>query len=182
MGIFTAIGNIGYAKTLKKRYNELTESSYIPPSLNQAINNAGNQANATRYAGQDVDEQNIRNASNTAITNVQRGATSSANVLNAASQIQGNQNKAMAQVGGTLQRNKNQWFNNFNNLLLGRADRQQRNRDQYLAAKSALLGARDAAKMNVWKGVDDTVETAAKLALAPATAGMSMSDFYGGGK
>lgn len=165
MGIFSGLYNsLAYAPELKKRADELKESSYIPPSLNSALNNAQVQSSATRYAGQGQDESNIERTAANEVSNLQRSSTSGTNVINGAAGIYGNANNKYAQVRakGAQIRFQNQGVTN--NLLLQKAQKEQNNRNQFLATKSALLGARDQAKASLFQGIDNTITDAAKIA------------------
>ena len=129
------------AKQQQKELNSLKESDYIAPGLLQAEALANKNANATRYAGQDIDEANIRQNSANAMSNVSRGTTSGTNVVNAALGIQGNENRAFQGVSKTLQNFKDRNQANWTRLLLQKANAQMGNRRQYEASKSALQGA-----------------------------------------
>lgn len=173
MGLFSGIYNsLVYAPELKKRYNELTESSYIPPSLEAAVSNGKLMANQTLYAGQDNDQNNVDRAAANQISNIQRTTRSGANAINAASGVYNNQLNQYANIrakGAQIRQNNT---TNYNSLLMQKAGQERTNKNQYLAAKSALLGAMDNAKMGVFQGIDDTLTEGAKLA----------SNIYGGGK
>ena len=129
------------AKKQQKELDNLKESDYIAPGLLQAEALANKNANATRYAGQDIDEANIRQNSANAMSNVSRATTSGTNVVNAALGIQGNENRAMQGVSKTLQNFKDRNQANWTRLLLQKANAQLGNRRQYEASKSALQGA-----------------------------------------
>jgi hypothetical protein len=142
------ISNIGegftarwLAKKQKKELDNLKESDFIPPSLLQAESLASKNTNASRYAGQDIDEANIRQSSANAVSNVSRATTSSTNLVNAAMGIQGNENRAMQGVSKTMQNFKDRNQANWTRLLLLKANAQAGNRRQYEASKSALQGA-----------------------------------------
>lgn len=129
------------AKQQKKELANLKESNYIAPGLLQAEALASKNTNATRYAGQDIDEANIRQGSANAVSNVSRATTSSTNLVNAAMGIQGNENRAMTGVSRTLQNFKDRNQANWTRLLLQKAGAQAGNRRQFEASKSALQGA-----------------------------------------
>jgi hypothetical protein len=128
-------------KTQEKELKNLKESTFIAPGLLQAEALAQKNANATRYAGQDQDEANIRQGAATAFDNVSRSTTSSANLVNAAMGIQANQNKAMQNVAQTGQQIRQQNMGGWTNLLLQKAGQQSANRKQFEATSSALRGA-----------------------------------------
>jgi len=136
----------------KKRAKRLKESTYIPPALLEAEAQARKQANATRYAGQEVDEANIAQASATAVSNVNKAATNSADALNMGAAIVGSEQKQKQQLGKTLQMFKQRGQDNVRQTLYQKAQVQARNRASYEAAKSALTGA---SIQNIYGGVSD---------------------------
>lgn len=76
---------------------------FIPPGLKEEENIARTQAGATRYAGQDQDEAQVRQGVSDTFSNVSRATTSSGEVLNAASKLSGAQDRAIQGIQRTGQ-------------------------------------------------------------------------------
>lgn len=76
---------------------------YVPPALKEEENIARTQASATRYAGQDQDETQVRQGVADTFSNVSRATTSSGEVLNAASKLSGSQDRALQGIQRTGQ-------------------------------------------------------------------------------
>jgi hypothetical protein len=187
--IFSSIGE-GFAarrlrKDQQKALNNLKESNFIAPSLLQAEQLAQKNVNATRYAGQDQDEANIRQGAATAYDNVARATTSGSNLVNAALGIQTNQNKAMQNVAQTGQRIRQGNQAGWTNLLLQKAGAQTYNRRQYEGSKSALQGAimqnRARQKNAFWNAGAALLDTAEEGAKAFVTGGASLMGGGSGG-
>jgi hypothetical protein len=153
----------------KKMAKRLKESTYIPPALLEAESKARKEANATRYAGQEVDEANIAQASATAVSNVNKAATNSADALNMGAAIVGSEQKQKMQLGKILQQSKIRGKEIQRETLYKKAQAQARNRAAYEAAKSALTGA---SIQNTYSGVSD---------IGGAAAAFGSANFLGGG-
>lgn len=152
-GVGKAVSANSLANKQRKALDDLKESNYIAPGLLQATDLAQKRANATKYAGQDQDQEALqRNAAN-AFNNVSRGTTSGVNLTNAAMQIQGNQNQGAQSISRNLQNFNQQGQRDFTSMLIQQANQQNKNREQYLSAKSALQGAimnNEAQRDNAW--------------------------------
>lgn len=132
----------------KQRKEAKKAEGYVPPALKAAENIDRIKSNATRYAGQDIDEANIRQASSDAIGNTQRASSSSGDVLNASARIQGQQNKAMQNVSrGAMMFRENamdKYRNTQGQVAQAQAD-----------SRGYAEGLRGAAMQNVYGGVND---------------------------
>jgi hypothetical protein len=146
------VAKIAQGISQKNKAKNLKESTFIPPAVLEAERLAKQQENATRYAGQDVDETNIRQGTATGISNVNKAATSSADALNMGSAIVGREQNQMRQLGKTLQMFKEQGRQSRRQALTQKAFAQARNKQQFEAAKSGLKGA---ATQNIYGGVSD---------------------------
>lgn len=146
------VAKIAQGISQKRKAKKLKESTFIPPALLEAERLARNQENTTRYAGQDVDENNIRQATATGISNVNKAATSSADALNMGSAIVGREQNQMRQLGKTLQMYKEQGRQSRRQALREKAYAQARNKQTFEEAKSALTGA---SIQNIYGGISD---------------------------
>lgn len=157
-GALQGTAKIAQGVQQKKMAKRLKESTYIPPALLEAEAKARKEANATRYAGQEVDEANLSQASATAVSNVNKAATNSGDALNMGAAIVGSEQRQKMQLGKTLQQFKQRGKEMQRQTLYQKAQAQARNRAAYEAAKSALTGA---SIQNTYSGVSDVGGAAA---------------------
>ncbi len=136
----------------RRKAKKLKVSNYLPPSLKAASEEARREATASRYAGQDVDEANLRQNVTDTFHNVAKSSSSPNALLNAASQLSGAQTRGNQQIGQNLHRFKQNAKDIYRNLELQKAEQQKENYNQFLGAKSALKGA---AKQNIYGGITD---------------------------
>lgn len=123
------------------RAKKLKKDSYIPPSLQQNIAEAETLAGKTRYTGQSYDEARTKEASANALGAAKEATNSSANLLNAASVIQRNEDKSINAIGEKALKFQEVNRNNASNLRGMRANIEMENMKRFWAAKSALKGA-----------------------------------------
>lgn len=103
--LLMAAGQAGYQMYQGYKQNQEADKqqNYLPPGMVEAENLARTQANATRYAGQDQDETNIRRTTADTFQNIKTATTSSGELVNAASKLHGAQGRAMDGVAKTGQ-------------------------------------------------------------------------------
>lgn len=131
------------------------------PALDAATNSANNEANATRYAGQDIAEQNIRQGVADAYSNVTRATRSSADAVNAAARLQSAQQRAYQGVAQNNAAFRQNAADKYRGMLLRQAGLRDENRqysetlkgaaaqNQYNALNSVLGGV----AMTNWGGM-----------------------------
>lgn len=123
------------------RAKKLKKDNYIPPSLQQNIQEAETLASKSKYTGQSYDESQVKRNSANAVERAKEGTNSSANLLNAVSNIQSKENDAINQIGNKAQQFQMVNRGNAINLRGQRAGYEMDNMKRYWAAKSALKGA-----------------------------------------
>lgn len=100
----SAVQAISQASQAKKQEKQAEKAlDYTNPYVESAASSARAQANTSRYAGQDQDESNVRQGVADAFSNVSRSTNSSGDILNAASRLSGQQQKAYQDIGKSAQ-------------------------------------------------------------------------------
>jgi hypothetical protein len=140
-GAAQGLGQLITGISQRRQARKLKPSTYIPPSLQEAVGSARSRAQATRYAGQGEDERSVRQATQTAMGNVQKSTSSSATALNAAASLAGREQAGMRNISQRAMQNRERQQQIFESALKQRANVEAQNRRQYEAAKSALRGA-----------------------------------------
>lgn len=146
-------GVMGIAQN--RRANKVRPDSYVPPSLNRAIGINESLASKSVSPGYNQAIQDINEAQESTMdAAIQAGGN--------ASQIQETISRADAGTKNTLRalqaNNENYRENNLlrlNNSLIQKSDFEQRNRDKYNAAKSALRGA---SQQNLYNSITNAAE------------------------
>lgn len=99
-----AVQSILQASQAKKQQKEATKTmDYRNPYIDSAAAEAQNQAKSSRYIGQDIDETNVRQGVTDTFGNISRATRSSGDILNAASRLSGQQQKAYQDIGKSAQ-------------------------------------------------------------------------------
>lgn len=140
----------GKAAKQKKLAKELKEDSFIPPALQAKLDAAKIRANATLFPGQPQAEEQIREASAGSINQVRRTASSTSDVLNTVAAIDAQEKNSRVELARTNAEFQNQADRELGTTQSEVAEVEQGNRDQFNAAKSALLGASD---QNIFNGL-----------------------------
>lgn len=113
--------------------------NFMPAGLSEATALSKAQANASRYAGQDIDEANLRQGTADTFSNLSKSTNNSGTLLNAASQLSGQQNKGLQQIARTGQAFKQSAMDRYRQMLLNVADVQQSNRSYSESLKGAAM-------------------------------------------
>lgn len=138
-----AIAQLITGASQKKKAKNLQASTYIPPALRRKISDLNIRANAGRYAGQDVDEANVRKNVADAMASVKEGTSSSSNILNAASLLNEQANQAFQNIGARAEQVRERRQDDLNRALTEKSGVQMENQRRFQAAKGALSGAGD---------------------------------------
>lgn len=153
-GSLLAGGKIFGGLRQNRMASQLKPSNYIPPALKKNQAELEMMSGATKYPGQSQDEERIKQGTSETISRMSKAAGSASELLNTASAAQSNENRAFRDVSQRALLWKDAIRNNLRNTRGQIANIQQQNRQQYLAAKSALRGA---ANQNIFGGVSDLV-------------------------
>ena len=129
---------------------KLKEDSFIPPALQAKIDAAKIKANATLFPGQPQAEEQIREASSGAINQVRRSTSSTSDVLNTVAAVDAQEKNSRVDLARTNAEFQNQADRELGATQSEVAGVEQGNRDQFNAAKSALIGASD---QNIFNGL-----------------------------
>lgn len=151
----------------KRKANKLKASTFEPPALTEEANLARTQANASKYAGQSIDEENLRQGAADSVANAERAATSSGQLLNVGSKIANQQQRGMKSIAQRGEMFRQNAMDKYRNVLRAKAQNQMGNQQQFQAAKSALIGSSNQNAYN---------------ALSSVLGGLAISDFNKTGK
>ena len=136
----------------RQQAKKLKPNDYLPPFALENNILARYMFNSTAYPGQSQDEARTDRTTGNAIGQIQKNAKSSTDILNSAALIQArgtNVNNDIAKRYQEFKMGSLARLMGSNQQLAGYQDR---NMQQYYAAKSALLGA---GLQNIWGGVND---------------------------
>lgn len=162
-GLFQGISAISQ----KRKANKLKASTFEPPALTEEANIARTQANASRYAGQDIDEENLRQSGADSVSNAERAATSSGQLLNVGSKISKQTDRGFRNIARQGEAFRQNALDKYRGVLRSKAQNQLNNQNQFQAAKSALIGSSNQNAYN---------------ALSSVLGGAAISDFNKTGK
>lgn len=123
------------------RARKVKPDNYVPPSLQKSLNEAEAVKGRTKYINQDYDEAQVRRASANAVSRAKESTTSAANLLNATSAVQSNENDALNQIGNKARQFQEVNRMNAQNLRNQRAGYEMDSMKRYWAAKAGLKGA-----------------------------------------
>lgn len=130
----------------------LKPNSFIPPSATENNVLARYMFNATAYPGQEQDIARGERTTANAVGQLQKNAKSSTDILNSASLIQARGTNLNNDIAQRYQQYKQGAVARLMGTNQQVAGYQNQNQQQYLAAKSALLGA---GLQNIYGGVSD---------------------------
>lgn len=176
----------------KQRKEADKAANYIPPSLLEEESLARTQAGATRYAGQDQDEANVRQGVADTFANVSRASTSSGDILNAASKLDNSQSKALQGIQRTGQVFKQNAMDRLRGTLARKAGAQMQARmyaenlrgaaakNEYNAVNSALGGVVQAGMTNDWNNTFGANTNPSMMMMSSPMMGDGMSGAIGG--
>lgn len=136
-----AISQMIQGSKQRKKARDLNVSTYIPPALRRKISDLTMMSKAGRYAGQDVDEANVRKNVADAMASVREGTSSSANILNAASLLNEQANQAFQNIGARAEQVRERRLADLNMARSEKSGVQMENQRRFQAAKGALEGA-----------------------------------------
>jgi hypothetical protein len=119
---------------------------YKNPAIESAASMARAEANSTRYAGQDIDESNVRQGVSDTLSNIQRSSRSSGDILNAASRVSGQQQREYQNIAKGSQIFRKGAADSYRQAQMAQAGVQDSNR-QY---SEALKGASSQNQFNAW--------------------------------
>jgi hypothetical protein len=135
------------AEQSKKQKAEAKKAlQYRNSAVDTAEQTAKNEASATRYAGQDVDESNVRQGVSDTFNNISRSTRSSGDVLNASSRLSGQQQREYQNIGKGAKIFRQNAMDKYRQTLMQQAGVQDSNR-QY---SEALKGAAAQNRYNAW--------------------------------
>lgn len=146
-----ALGQLLGARKQKKEARKALD--YMPPALTEATNTARAQSQSQRYAGQDIDEANVRQTTADTFGNVAKSTTSTGALLNAASQLNTAQARGMQQIGQKAMNFRENAMDKYRQMLLQKADVQIGNKRYSEALKGSAMQNRMNALNSVLSGV-----------------------------
>lgn len=128
--LLVGAGQAGYQffQAARQRREADKAKNYIPPGMLEAENLARVEAGATRYPGQDRDEANIRQNTADTFQNISRATTSSGDLLNAASKLNGAQARGIEGVAKNAEIFKHNALDRYRSTLAQKAGYQMQAR------------------------------------------------------
>lgn len=137
LAIAAAQAGAQYARARKQKKEAQKALNYRNPALDTATNMARGESLTTRYAGQDQDEANVRQAAADSFANVKRASRSSADVLNTAGRLQNTQQRGFQAIGQQGQVFRQSAAEKYRQMLLRQAGLRDDNRQYSEALKGA---------------------------------------------
>lgn len=137
LAIAAAQAGAQYARARKQKKEAQKALKYRNPALDTATNMARGESLTTRYAGQDQDEANVRQAAADSFANVKRASRSSADVLNTAARLQTGQQRGYQAIGQQGQAFRQSAAEKYRQMLLRQAGLRDDNRQYSEALKGA---------------------------------------------
>jgi len=159
---------------------KLKPNDYLPPGALENNILARYMLNATTYPGQEQDQARNDQTTANAVGQLQKNAKSGTDILNSAALIQARGTKSNNDIAQRYQQFKQGALSRLMGSNQQLAGYQNQNQQQYLAAKSALLGA---GLQNIYGGIND-IGGGIAAASRPQYAGygpMGGGGGYGGG-
>lgn len=156
LALLPSIFQFGQSIAQRNKANNLQQSNYIPPSVQNAVANARLNAGATEAPGQDQALSRIRTSTANSILNAKKTASNAAQLSSSVGESEGREKQDLQ---GLTANNQAFQFRNRQDLMkwLGiRGEYEQSNYDKFNAAKSALIGASNQNAFNALTGAATT--------------------------
>jgi hypothetical protein len=131
----------------KKKAEEMKDSRYVPPSVQQALASANSEATQLS-PGYSRSVEKIRQSSATSINNAKRIGGSSNQIQNMVNNVDAREKEAIKDVEVSENAFKARARDNVRGLMMTKGGFEKDSRDAYNAAKSALIGASEQNKYN----------------------------------
>lgn len=137
LAIAAASAYAQHRQAVKQKEAASKAASYRNPALDAATNQSQALANSSRYAGQDVDEANVRQATADTFNNISKASRSSSDIVNAGARLQNQQARGYQSIAQGAASFRQSAAEKYRQMLLQQAG-QLNNNYQY---SEALKGA-----------------------------------------